>query len=74
ATSSGATALYVSLEAALIDKGVVRDRSRPPLAHAEHLLEQRHPLADDVIALTRLYLETRFGGRPLSTDARHEFE
>ncbi|NVL78517.1 DUF4129 domain-containing protein, partial [Escherichia coli] len=46
----------------------------PPLAHAEHLLEQRHPLADDVIALTRLYLETRFGGRPLSTDARHEFE
>jgi transglutaminase-like putative cysteine protease len=74
AASSAATALYGSLEAALVVKGVVRDRSRPPLAHAQHLLEQRHPLAHDVIALTRLYLEARFGGHPLSPDARREFE
>ncbi|MDB4934427.1 MAG: Transglutaminase-like enzyme putative cysteine protease [Labilithrix sp.] len=74
AAASEVAGLYASLEAALGAKGIVRDRSMPPLAHAERLVEASHPLATDVIALTRIYLETRFGGRPLTGDARRDFE
>jgi len=36
-------------------------------------VKQRHPLADEVAKLTHLYLEARFGGRPLTRDLREEF-
>jgi protein-glutamine gamma-glutamyltransferase len=61
-----ATTLYASLEAALVAHGIVRDPAVPPLAHATRLQAAGHPLAGDVTALTNLYLEARFGGRPLT--------
>lgn len=71
--ADAATALYASLEAALLAQGIARDRSRPPLAHAEHLVREHHPLAGEVIALTRVYLEGRFGGRSLTDAERRDF-
>jgi transglutaminase-like putative cysteine protease len=68
-----ATALYVTLENALVSHGIVRDVAVPPLAHAEDLVRRQHPLATEVAILTRLYLEARFGGRRLTGDARREF-
>jgi len=46
----------------------------PPLRHAEDLVAQRHPLGPEVIALTRVYLETRFGGQALTDAIRRDFE
>jgi len=74
ANAEAAKKLYVGLEAALVRHGIVRDRAVPPLAHAEDLVKQRHPLAEDVAALTRLYLEVRFGGRPVTREVRGDFE
>jgi transglutaminase-like putative cysteine protease len=74
ADEGAATALYASLEAVLVTKGVIREASLPPLAYAERLQSERHPLAIDVLALTQLYLETRFGGRSLTGETRREFE
>ena len=65
-------ALYRMLEAALAPHGVLRPPSLPPLRHAEGLRE--HPLGPEVLDLTRIYLEARFGGAALSEDGRREFE
>jgi hypothetical protein len=46
----------------------------PPLRHAEELRSRRHPLAAEVLALTNVYLETRFGGAALTDGARRDFE
>jgi hypothetical protein len=46
----------------------------PPLRHAEELRSRRHPLATEVLALTTVYLETRFGGTSLTDAARRDFE
>jgi hypothetical protein len=73
ANADEATALYVTLEEALVRHGIVRDRAVPPLAHAEDLVRQEHPLANEVATLTQLYLEARFGGRALTGDARKDF-
>lgn len=69
-----ATSLYRALEAALSVHGIARPLSVPPLRHAESLRERTHPLADEVVGLTEVYLGVRFGGRPLSDDARKDFE
>jgi hypothetical protein len=53
---------------------VTRALSTPPLRHAEELCSRRHPLADEVLTLTNVYLEARFGGTTLSEASRRDFE
>jgi transglutaminase-like putative cysteine protease len=67
-------ALYRSLETALQAQGITRAPSMPPLRHAEELRSRRHPLATEVLALTSVYLETRFGGAVLTDATRRDFE
>jgi len=69
-----AAALYRALETALHGQGVTRALSTPPLRHAEELCSRRHPLADEVLTLTNVYLEARFGGTTLSEASRRDFE
>ena len=69
-----ATMLYRGLEAALSSNGISRPASLPPLRHAEDLRARKHPLGDEVVALTNVYLEARFGGESLSEGSRRDFE
>ena len=69
-----AVALYRALETALRIHGLPRPPSRPPLRHAEELQELRHPLAGEVLALTTVYLEARFGGQALTEAGQRDFE
>ncbi len=69
-----ATELYQSLESALAGQGLSRPVATPPLRYAEELRRQRHPLADDVHAMTLVYLAVRFGGAPLDSATRRTFE
>ena len=69
-----AAALYRSLEIALASHGISRPPSLPPLRHAEDLRSGRHPLAVEVLSLTTLYLETRFGGRVLTASGKRDYE
>jgi hypothetical protein len=46
----------------------------PPLRHAEELRARKHPLGDEVVALTTLYVEARFGGVRLDDTTRRDFE
>ncbi len=67
-------ALYRLLETALQSQGIARAPSVPPLRHAEELLSRQHPLANEILALTTVYIETRFGGSVLTEIARRDFE
>jgi hypothetical protein len=69
-----AAALYRALETALHGQGVTRAISTPPLRHAEELCSRHHPLADEILTLTNVYLEARFGGATLSDAVRRDFE
>jgi hypothetical protein len=69
-----ATALYRALEAAMQAQGLTRPTSLPPLRHAEEIRGRKHPLAGQVLTLTMVYLEARFGGRALTEDTRRDFE
>jgi hypothetical protein len=69
-----ATALYRALEAALSSHGISRPPSLPPLRHAEDLGHRKHPLAPEVLALTEVYLETRFGKAELTDVDKQNFE
>jgi transglutaminase-like putative cysteine protease len=69
-----AAALYRSLELALSTQGISRPPSLPPLRHAEELVAKSHPLADDVLELTNVYIEARYGGGALDEPAQREFE
>lgn len=64
------TLAYEALERALVARGIVRDPSTPPLAHAERLVADEHPLGPEVLAVTQLYLDVRFGARPFEQDDR----
>ncbi|HEX9622636.1 MAG TPA: transglutaminaseTgpA domain-containing protein [Polyangiaceae bacterium] len=66
-------ALYRTLEAALMARGVARPPSTPPLAHARALEQAGHPAGAEAVKLTKIYLEVRFGGRKLSESLRSEF-
>lgn len=74
AATHQAVQLYRSLEAALAAHGVPRPSSTPPLAHARALAEAGHPVGPEAVALTRLYLQARFGRQPLNSVASAEFE
>ncbi len=69
-----ATNLYRALEGALASNGILRPASLPPLRHAEALQSQNHPLSPEVLALTTIYLEVRFGGSQLDESAKHDFQ
>jgi transglutaminase-like putative cysteine protease len=69
-----ATTLYRALEGALAINGITRPASLPPLRHAQDLRARKHPLGDEVVALTTVYLEARFGGSQLDDGARRDFE
>ncbi len=69
-----ATSLYRSLEVALVVNGISRPASLPPLRHAEDLRARAHPLADEVVALTNVYLVARFGGEALTDETRRDYE
>lgn len=69
-----ASLLYGSLEAAMTAQGVARSQGTPPLRHAEALRAAGHPLAPEILELTRVYLAARFGGETLSPEKRREFE
>ena len=66
-------ALYKQLEAAMAARGVPRPPSTPPLKHAKALAALEHPIAEEVGALTRRYLEARFGELTLSEADRKDF-
>ncbi|MEZ4371594.1 MAG: DUF3488 and transglutaminase-like domain-containing protein [Polyangiaceae bacterium] len=65
--------LYEMLEGALAKRGIPRPPSVPPLRHAKNLQALAHPLADEVMSLTEVYLEVRFGGRELDVDTARDF-
>ncbi len=69
-----AVTLYEQLEVALARRGVPRPVSVPPLRHAEQLAALGHPESDEIIALTQVYLEVRFGGRPLDAQLSQSFQ
>jgi protein-glutamine gamma-glutamyltransferase len=69
-----ATALYHTLEGALRAQGLTRPPALPPLRHAEHILENNHPLGAETLALTAKYLEVRFGHGRLTEAGKRDFE
>jgi len=72
-TTLQAAALYRTLERALAAHGVPRHAGTPPLAHALALEQMGHPIGAEALALTRIYLEARFGGRTLAEPERDDF-
>jgi transglutaminase-like putative cysteine protease len=73
-SAEAATSLYKLLESALTARGIIRPASLPPLRHALDLADKQHPLAPEVLALTYLYLDSRFGRRPLTETDKRSFE
>jgi transglutaminase-like putative cysteine protease len=69
-----ATQLYENLEQALAAHGVHRAPGTPPLRHAEALEAADHPLATDVVEITREYLAARFGGIELTEGRMRELD
>jgi hypothetical protein len=66
--------LYQQLESVLAKRGSARPTATPPLAHARGLLAIGHPLAAEILDLTELYLEVRFGGRDFDVNDVRQFE
>ncbi|HEY0462682.1 MAG TPA: transglutaminase domain-containing protein, partial [Polyangiaceae bacterium] len=65
--------LYRQLEVALATRGVARPTGTPPRAHALSLKALGHPVGDEALALTELYIAARFGGATLSVEERRDF-
>jgi hypothetical protein len=66
-------ALYRLLDAAMATRAIGRPPSTPPLAHARSLLEMGHPAGREILELTQIYVEARFGGRGLDEEERRDF-
>jgi transglutaminase-like putative cysteine protease/uncharacterized membrane protein len=73
ASQLAVVALYRQLESAMAARSVPRPMGTPPLAHARALAEMGHPLAEEIVELTEIYLAARFGGEELSDDERKVF-
>jgi hypothetical protein len=69
-----ATSMYEFLETAMNAQGIPRGPSTPPLRHALSLQRMGHPLAEEVLDLTHLYLGARFGGVAVTERERRDFE
>ncbi len=68
------TELYRSLDQVMTLRGAARPTGTPPYTHARALVALGHPIAAEVMALTEQYQSVRFGGAPLSEEARKEFQ
>jgi hypothetical protein len=66
-------ALYRSLESTLVVLGIPRPPSVPPWAHALGVGALGHPAAEEIRALTSIYLEARFGSLQLDEAERKRF-
>ena len=60
--------LYQALDRAMTQRGAARPAGTPPLAHARALVALNHPIAQEVLELTEIYLRARFGGELLSEE------
>jgi transglutaminase-like putative cysteine protease len=69
-----ATELYERLDAAMSQKGIPRAPGVPPLRHAEALAALEHPLSDEVLELTDVYLRARFGGEEITPEMKRDYE
>jgi transglutaminase-like putative cysteine protease len=69
-----ATALYVSLDAAMAAVGLGRAPGMPPFKHAQALARTEHPLAAEIEAITDRYQRARFGGEPFEEAERRGLE
>lgn len=69
-----AVRLYRELETVMLRHGIPRRPETPPLAHANALQALRHPLADEITALTETYLAVRFGKAELSELGIRDFQ
>lgn len=65
--------LYQALDRAMASRGVTRSSSTPPLTHARALAAAGHPIGQEVLELTELYIAARFGGRLLSDHELRDF-
>ena len=54
--------------------GALRSPALPPLRHAEQIAAGNHPLGAETLALTEIYIETRFGHAALTEAAKRDFE
>lgn len=68
------TALYEQLDAAMAQQGLGRPQGMPPLKHAESSAVRSHALGEEIMALTRLYLDVRFGGATFGDRQRGDIE
>lgn len=66
--------LYQKLERSLVHAGVPRPLATPPLTHATALAEAGHPVGSEAEALTKIYLDVRFGDDELRPDQVADFE
>lgn len=60
-----AVQLYQTLEQVMSEQGIPRPEGMPPWGYARSLVHVGHPLADQIVDLTKFYLEARFGNRLL---------
>ncbi len=64
---------YRILERHLEHLGIGRPASTPPLTHARSIVALGHPAAAEVLELTKIYLEVRFGGASFDSVRAVEF-
>ena len=69
-----ATSLYQALDTAMAEVGIGRNGTTPPLGHALTLVKNGHPQSDDIVQLTKRYLDARFGDAPLDAVERRDFD
>ncbi len=66
--------LYKDLEQVLLEHGIPRPEGTPPWGYANSLRRLGHPLAEPVLQLTKIYLEVRFGERPMLVSEVADFQ
>ena len=64
---------YRVLERYLDSLGIGRPASTPPLTHARAIVALGHPVGPELLALTKTYLEVRFGGAPFDQTQAADF-
>jgi protein-glutamine gamma-glutamyltransferase len=64
---------YRTLERHLEHLGIGRPAATPPLTHARAIVALGHPAAPEVLELTKIYLEVRFGGAPFDQGRAAQF-
>jgi transglutaminase-like putative cysteine protease len=72
--AEAALGLYARLDAAMAACGRSRALGTPPLRHAEAMAASGDVLGPEIVALTRVYLDVRFGGAAFGDAERRTFE